>query len=465
MASSGMSDRTPQDSPPLAQDTPETATPLISFQNTISQLWQRVRNADVAAPEHNDSPVIILGSAYKGDIDSTDIARAIHSILWFTYRAGFEPIPRAEDGPAPLSFVGSMLAHTGNHMLISDFFNNKSFCTDVGWGCMIRTSQSLLANALQRAALHALKKEATNLEETALHEDILALFKDNFDAPFSIHNFIRVASELPLAVKPGQWFGPSAASLSIMRLCNNANSNHVSSPKLKVLISENSDLRDEDVQEALCDDSAPLLILLPVRLGIENINALYYPSLLQLLSVRQAMGIAGGKPSSSFYFFGYSGSLLLYLDPHKVQAASGEMGTYKTLRCLVLPLSELDPSMVIGCLIEDWSDYQDFKLKLAGSNKIVHFHERVFRQKRSVSIAKRGQSEPRTEEDSFIDLGEEFVEDPEPDARVMSLYDGFDEDATDKKDEETDTRSSRADSILGKCEMVDGPPPVTVIDD
>ena len=62
------------------------------------------------------------------------------SRVWLTYRSNFPPIARSSRSDAPTtSFSGR---------LKSQLVDQAGFTTDAGWGCMIRSGQSLLANAL-----------------------------------------------------------------------------------------------------------------------------------------------------------------------------------------------------------------------------------------------------------------------------------------------------------------------------
>lgn len=430
------------------------------LQTTFTQMWQKMKTVEITEVEPAQvKPVVILGTTYKnGDVNSEEIASAIYSRIWFTYRAGFEPIERAENGPGPLSFLRSMLFNGMPNNTFAGLFNNREFSTDVGWGCMIRTSQSLLANALQAVILGRDYEHTQEGSQGLQHDGILELFKDSYDFPLSLHNFIRAASELPLQVKPGEWFGPSAASLSIKRLC--AKMEDPKFPKLNVFVSESCDLYDDEMRLVFSANPNPLLILFPIRLGIDKINAIYYPSLSQLLSLKLSVGIAGGKPSSSYYFFGYQGSQLLYLDPHNLQSVSEDSSTYHTNRCQMLPISDLDPSMVVGVLINNLDEFAGFKEELVATNIIVHFHEKApgLRRKSVAADARDSEfvdvSDPnisREDMDDFIDVGEELSDEDHEDMSGI----GFGELSTDRSISES----------MSRYDIVERPPSVTELED
>lgn len=127
----------------------------------------------------------------------------LESRIWLTYRNNFPPIPKSPN-PAAASGISftTKLRNLGNQ---------GGFSSDTGWGCMIRSGQSLLANALVTLKLGRDWRVWRMKEQ---HKELLSLFADTPEAPFSIHRFVEHGAEA-CGKHPGEWFGPSATARCI----------------------------------------------------------------------------------------------------------------------------------------------------------------------------------------------------------------------------------------------------------
>ena len=83
------------------------------------------------------------------DAESTwppDFLDDFETRVWMTYRSDFTPIPRSPIPKGlPFNSAATALQYAGN--LIRGQVR-EGYTSDVGWGCMIRSAQSLFANAL-----------------------------------------------------------------------------------------------------------------------------------------------------------------------------------------------------------------------------------------------------------------------------------------------------------------------------
>jgi cysteine protease ATG4 len=142
------------------------------------------------------------------------------SRIWLTYRSSFPAIPKSQDPRAASSMSLAV-------RLRSQLVDQGGFTSDTGWGCMIRSGQSLLANALvmlemgrglaptipEFAATNKLTDWRRNSRSIS-ERNILSLFADDPKAPYSIHRFVEHGA-VACGKHPGEWFGPSATARCI----------------------------------------------------------------------------------------------------------------------------------------------------------------------------------------------------------------------------------------------------------
>ncbi|WWD22424.1 hypothetical protein CI109_106915 [Kwoniella shandongensis] len=231
----------------------------------------------------------------------------------------------------------------------------RGLTSDAGWGCMLRTGQSMLANALihlhlgrdwrvppQRPSTEPMSKsELAELESYGEYVRIMTWFLDDPSplCPFSVHRMALIGKELGKEV--GEWFGPSTAAGALKTLANS-----FALGGLAVATATDSIIYKSDVYVAsnlpsdgwIGDGNVPkprrssttkysswgdkaVLILVGIRLGLDGVNPIYYESIKALFTFPQSVGIAGGRPSSSYYFVGSQANSLFYLDPHLTRPA------------------------------------------------------------------------------------------------------------------------------------------------
>eukprot|EP00743_Colponemidia_sp_Colp-15_P006732 GILK01007259.1.p1 GENE.GILK01007259.1~~GILK01007259.1.p1 ORF type:complete len:729 (+),score=73.97 GILK01007259.1:176-2362(+) len=280
------------------------------------------------------------------------------SILWFTYRKRFEPL---------------------KSISASQVESSSGLTTDAGWGCMIRTGQMILAQALKR---HFLGRDwrfpaGCDVPNDPKYSHILNWFLDSPAATsvYSIHKVTSVG-QVKHQIRPGDWYGPTTVAFTLQELVRG---HHIDSFDMLVA-TEGVVYRDQVKQicERECTGNGrtgwkSLFVLFPLRVGVERMNVRYTKPLLNMLSMPQSLGFIGGKPRFSLYFVGFQGEDVIYLDPHYVQPATHSIqevlsSTSKSYHCNKprrMSLSKIDPSLAIGFYIRDESDFEDFARRLA----------------------------------------------------------------------------------------------------
>eukprot|EP01117_Protostelium_nocturnum_P008858 TRINITY_DN3175_c0_g1_i1.p1 TRINITY_DN3175_c0_g1~~TRINITY_DN3175_c0_g1_i1.p1 ORF type:complete len:593 (-),score=199.50 TRINITY_DN3175_c0_g1_i1:17-1795(-) len=302
-------------------------------------------------PEFSDSPIyMIKGRQFlranhhpdaesQGHVRFEEFIAAFRSLFWFSYRNEFEGI----NGEHPTS--------------------------DAGWGCMLRSGQMILSQAL---SCHFLGKD-WELDKQSNKEkqyfQMLRWFLDFPTSPYSVHKIAQKGIKFGKNV--GEWFGPSTVAQVLSELVDEHN------PGDLVMYTSNDSTLYLDEIESLCtiqtvSDSAwnPIFILIPLRLGLDTLNPVYYDSLCKLFKVPQFLGIIGGKPRAAMFFVACQDANLFYLDPHTVQTSMTAAGTVEgsefdtnTFHSAIphkMNITSLDPSLSLGFYCADRSDFEEF---------------------------------------------------------------------------------------------------------
>ena len=116
----------------------------------------------------------IQGVKYT-NINSHECIEDIVSKIYFTYRTGFPSI--------------------------------GSFTNDIGWGCMIRSGQMLLANTLllEKFGRSFRLNSSSSNEKKENYFNIISLFLDSYDSPYSIQNIVTKGTRL-YQKYIGEWY-------------------------------------------------------------------------------------------------------------------------------------------------------------------------------------------------------------------------------------------------------------------
>lgn len=301
---------TPKSSPSVKASPSKRLTPLLStpsargrFDHSFFERAQQFLFDSDAKPTRCTDDIWLLGSRHpgytppdNGSADEVFGAREpdswpasfyadFYSRVALTYRAGFPAIPCAPSSgfQSMLSTLNLSIGRAGSGR------TTEGLTSDTGWGCMLRTGQSLLANALVRIHLGRDWRRplpgtqtfderdsltATERESMARYIRLLTLFCDDPAAPFSVHRFAIMGKELGKEV--GEWFGPSTAAGAIRALVGRyepaglAVANFVDGSIYKSVVEAEASVRTDGSW------SRPVLVLVGLRLGIDNFNPLYH---------------------------------------------------------------------------------------------------------------------------------------------------------------------------------------------
>lgn len=332
--------------------------------SSMRRFQERLLGTSKTDISSSTSDIWLLGSCYKvlrEDASNTgngldEFLQDFSSRIWITYRKGFGAIPESK------------------------------LTSDANWGCMIRSSQMLVAQALLFHRLGRSWRKSAQKPYNPEYVEILHLFGDTEACAFSIHNLLQAGRDYGLVA--GSWLGPYAMCRTWETLARThreradfVNGNETL-PMAVYIVSGDED-GERGGAPVVCIDTAaslssdfskgkstwaPILLLVPLVLGLEKINPRYVPLLLETFTFPQSLGILGGKPGASTYIVGVQDDKALYLDPHEIQPVvhiksddlEADTSSYHCSTIRHMQLELIDSSLAIGFYCRDEDDFKDF---------------------------------------------------------------------------------------------------------
>ncbi|XP_063976693.1 cysteine protease ATG4D isoform X2 [Diachasmimorpha longicaudata] len=344
-------------------------------------MWHNVKYGWTSKLKTNfskESPVWLLGASYHKKAESPETAS--EAVGFDTDSSG--DISVAEDATNfdesmegfKRDFVSRLWLTYRREFPI---LNGSSFTSDCGWGCMLRSGQMMLAQAL---VCHFLGRAwrwrpdqpiqtHQQFAEESKHRMIIKWFGDQpaAQSPFSIHSLVSLGAST--GKRAGDWYGPASVAHLLSQAFKVAATRHEELDNLSVYVAQDCAVYLEDVRRS-CERSdgtwRSLILLVPLRLGADKLNSGYGPCLTALLSLEVCIGVIGGRPRHSLYFIGYQEDKLIHLDPHYCQEAvdvwkpNFSLASFHCSSPRKMLLSKMDPSCCVGFYLHDKKSLESF---------------------------------------------------------------------------------------------------------
>uniref|UniRef100_A0A1I7ZVE2 Cysteine protease n=1 Tax=Steinernema glaseri TaxID=37863 RepID=A0A1I7ZVE2_9BILA len=293
-----------------------------------------------------------------------------HSRIWLTYRTGFPPFP------------------------------GTSVTSDCGWGCMLRTAQMVVAEALVQIHLgrdwrwHVMKDEKREESKFILHNRIVRLFEDHLGADLSLHRLMRIAARNTDKTPVGKWYTPSHSVALMKEALKESHSEETE--MLRICLCTDGLVIKSEVEAASEGWTKSVIVVVSVRLGAFEVNSCYEFHLRNLLSLDNSLGILGGRPRHSLYFVGFYDQSLIYLDPHvahpykplcfsAVDDAGDATNRWKSFHCRMaskMPICDIDPSCATAFLIRSEAEF-DSTIRNLNLSQVIDVETKAGDRKRT----------------------------------------------------------------------------------
>ena len=343
--------------------------------------------------------VHVVGKTYHPVHNYHDRKEYEKSLFWFTYRCDFPQI------------------------------NPYGIDTDAGWGCMLRSAQMLLGHTLRVHFKSRNWKPPLAVADERRDDFVKKLltwfadFPSKTESVYSLHNFVA-AGNSKYEVLPGEWWGPGTACHVIRDLVQLHQRTQPSLFRVHVstegtvyqdavynLMTQDSKKRAlerrkveaaklpsplhpldpvatgvMDVDTSSLDWDTSLLLLVPLRLGLDKLNGEYVHCLARSFGIPQSVGILGGRPRGARYFYGAyaDGSKVLGLDPHTIQQApkrnalqnvqltNDYLESVHTAYPEIYDINRMDPSLAIGFYCRDRKEFIALESSLNELKKVTN---------------------------------------------------------------------------------------------
>ncbi|XP_072420535.1 cysteine protease atg4da isoform X3 [Chiloscyllium punctatum] len=361
--------------------------------------WNNVKYADL--PSNSDTSYE-TGSDQSSSPPSVGLFRKdFASRIWLTYRREFPQLEGSvwttDCGWGCMLRSGQMLLAQGLlvHLLSRNWTwsdvllsveseaesRSPSKSNTLNWpifsevlGSQLDRSRSLRdtqrTTVMQRPTQAQRRTNMVDKEELE-HRKIISWFGDYPKAPFGVHQLVEHGKRS--GKKAGDWYGPSIVAHIIKRAVERAEESE--SLNIAVYVAQDCTVYKGDVVN-LCEtplkggkvpgsDWKSVIILVPVRLGGENLNPVYMQCVKEILKLECCIGIIGGKPKHSLYFIGFQDDFLLYLDPHYCQPVVDvtkhdfQLESFHCISPRKLSFSKMDPSCTIGFYARTKEDFEN----------------------------------------------------------------------------------------------------------
>ena len=310
--------------------------------------------------------------------------------------------------------LGKALVYTyrKNFPKITNYKNKKTFTTDAWWGCMVRCGQMILSRAIYRLLkskgldtkmalyytvplfgnypireynLHQYfqgminkYKELTNLKESPDNE-----IKE-FYPPFAIRTLCDVGELYERTA--GEWFSDVIITGVFRRISEYYDLFTHKELTVKIMTFQ-SCIEMKDILETCFVKKKFVknnnqyihyngnyyyfdklgIIFINVRVGLDKIPKDYYPGIKKLFTLKECIGIIGGKTRLAYYFIGYNeeDDALLYLDPHvtkeadKVINMGNILSKHVNKEIHLLKMSKMSTAFTIGFCFRNYDEFLD----------------------------------------------------------------------------------------------------------